>query len=151
MPHERPKLFITEMNPYFADDVAEIEKLCFTENWSAQLLENEFSNPLSRYFVAMYEGKTVGYCGYMIPASEGEILRVAVLPQYRRRGFARMLVLHLIEDAKALGLLSLELEVRENNHAARKLYENLGFEAVGRRKNYYKNPTEDALLLHLSL
>lgn len=88
--------------------------------------------------------------GYVIArgvADEGEILNLAVAPAHQRRGLGRMLAQRAIETLAARGARAVYLEVRESNTAARRLYEGLGFEAVARRPNYYRQPVEAALVL----
>lgn len=82
---------------------------------------------------------------------EGQITNIAVKPEYRRFGIASALLEHLKKSAKELGIILMELEVREGNQAAIGLYKKQGFETVGRRRRYYKNPTEDAILMNLEL
>ena len=78
---------------------------------------------------------------------EGFICNIAVFPQYRRRGVATCLMESLIEYAKENDMTSISLEVRESNYSAQALYENFQFEVVGERRNFYANPTEDALIM----
>ena len=75
------------------------------------------------------------------------MMNVAVHPDYRRRGIGERLITELISQLKGMGNECLTLEVRASNHGAIALYEKLGFTEVGRRKNYYRNPREDALIL----
>ncbi|MFB0921525.1 MAG: ribosomal protein S18-alanine N-acetyltransferase, partial [Oscillospiraceae bacterium] len=89
-----------------------------------------------------------GYIGLMYVLDEGYISNVAVSPVYRRRGVADALIEALIERTKDT-LAFMTLEVRESNHAAKYLYSKHGFETVGKRKNYYDRPKEDALLMTL--
>ena len=78
---------------------------------------------------------------------EGHINNIAVAEQARRQGIGRGLIEALIYEANALGITSLTLEVRSKNHAAISLYEKLGFVTCGHRKNYYRNPIDDALVM----
>lgn len=109
-------------------------------------------DPNSHLFLtAEAEGKVVGYVGLMYVLDEGYISNVAVHPDYRRRGIAQALVRALAKRAEAKFLSFVTLEVRESNEGARALYEKCGFKIVGRRKNYYEKPTEDAILMTLHL
>ena len=121
--------------------VAEIERAVFSDAWSeADIAAHTESEHLLLYVLTEGE-RVVGYLlGSYIPP-EGEIYRVAVRAQDRRRGAGRLLC-----DAFLSRIEQCYLEVRRSNLPARALYESLGFHLVGERKNYYKNPTEDACL-----
>ena len=127
--------------------VAALEKVCFSDPWSEKSVASELENSLSLWLVAM-DGETVaGYIGSQTVLGETDMMNVAVAPAYRRQGAAQGLILALIEALKARGSHCLTLEVRDSNAPARALYEKLGFLEVGRRKNYYRNPREDGLIL----
>ena len=127
--------------------VAELEKICFADPWSEKSVASELENPLSYWLVAL-EGDTVaGYVGSQTVLGETDMMNVAVRPEFRRQGVAEALIEALIEGLKARQSHCLTLEVRDSNAPARALYEKLGFLEVGRRKNYYRNPGEDALIL----
>lgn len=127
--------------------VAALEKVCFSDPWSEKSVASELENPLSLWLVAM-DGETVaGYIGSQTVLGETDMMNVAVAPAYRQQGAAQGLILALIEALKARGSHCLTLEVRDSNAPARALYEKLGFLEVGRRKNYYRNPREDGLIL----
>lgn len=120
-------------------EVSEIEKICFSDPWSYASLEYEAE--AGRVYCAYEEG----VCGYIVSwsiAGECEIANLAVAPGFRRRGLADALLGFVMRD----GDMQYFLEVREGNAAARSLYEKHGFREYGRRKNYYKYPTEDAIL-----
>ena len=91
--------------------------------------------------------KVVGYIGSQTVLDESDMMNVAVHPDYRRRGIAEALVLALADELATHSSRSLALEVRESNAPAIALYEKLGFVQIGLRKNYYRNPKEDALIL----
>ena len=127
--------------------VAELETICFADPWSERSVASELENPLSCWLVAM-DGETLaGYVGSQTVLGETDMMNVAVCPDYRRQGIAENLILALIADLKARESHCLTLEVRDSNASARALYEKLGFLEIGRRKNYYRNPKEDALIL----
>ena len=110
------------------------------------MLAEELENQCAAFLVAQDgdTGKVVGYAGLLVVADEGYITNVAVDPTYRRRGIARA----LFGACFAAGELDfLTLEVRPSNAAALSLYRELGFQPVGRRRDFYTDPTEDALLL----
>ena len=127
--------------------IAQIEKLCFNDPWSERSIASELDNRLSLWLVAMDSDRLVGYVGSQSVLGETDMMNIAVHPDYRRRGIAEQLVIQLVEALKEKGNHSLMLEVRVSNEPARKLYEKLGFTQVGLRKNYYRNPKEDACIL----
>ena len=127
--------------------VAELEKMCFSDPWSEKSVASELSNPLSVWIVALQDDRVAGYVGSQTCGEESDMMNIAVHPDHRRQGIAEGLVDSLIEKLKARGSQSLTLEVRASNTPAITLYEKLGFSQVGLRKNYYRNPREDALIL----
>lgn len=127
--------------------MVELEKICFSMPWSADMIRSELENPSCLYLAAVDRNTLVGYIGVQTVLDEGYINNVAVRPEYRRRGIASALISLLIEQAREIGLSFLTLEVRESNSAAIAVYEKLGFGPVGRRKNYYEKPREDAVLM----
>ena len=127
--------------------MVELEKLCFSMPWTADMIRSELNNPSCLYLAAVDSDILVGYIGVQTVLDEGYINNVAVRPEYRRRGIAAALISLLAEQAQAIGLAFMTLEVRESNAPAIALYEKLGFTTVGRRKNYYEKPREDAILM----
>ena len=97
--------------------------------------------------MALEGEQVVGYVGSQTVIDESDMMNVAVHPDCRRRGIAEALVNALCKALKERGSVSLTLEVRASNDPAKALYDKLGFESVGRRPNYYRNPKEDALIL----
>ena len=138
---------ITQMNAAHVPQVAELEKICFADPWSEKSVASELSNPLSLWLVALEGDKVAGYVGSQSVLGESDMMNVAVHPDFRRQGIAEALVVELVEQLKRKGNYCLMLEVRASNDPARKLYEKLGFVQVGLRKNYYRNPKEDACIL----
>ena len=108
------------------------------------MFEEEFKSSLTSYFIAVDSETVVGYAGLWKVVDEGQITNIAVSPQYRRQGIANRLINELIE--RSPDIKSYTLEVRESNTAARTLYENLSFKAVGLRKGYYSDNGENAVL-----
>lgn len=139
---------IVPMNGDHLDEVAELERVCFSTPWSRNMLSEELENDCSAMLVALDgEGHVVGYAGVQVILDEGYITNVAVRPEYRRRGVAGKLLRVFLDFAKAHQLAFLTLEVRASNAPAMALYEGLGFRDVGRRKNYYEHPREDAVIM----
>lgn len=135
------------MRTEHAAAAAELERLCFAKPWSEQALLEECENPNAVFLVAMENGEMLGYCGMHVVLDECYMDNVAVSPKHRREGVGRALVTALCERAQSVPAAFLTLEVRPTNEAAVRLYESLGFAEIGRRKNFYTAPTEDALLL----
>lgn len=138
--------------PMTADHLEELEKLeriCFSRPWSRKMLAEELENQCAAFLVAedSVSGRVLGYAGLMVVADEGYITNVAVFPEYRRQGIAAQILQVFLQFAAANHLVFLTLEVRPSNAAAIALYQGFGFEEVGRRKNYYDLPKEDALIL----
>lgn len=127
--------------------VAELEKLCFTENWSYGILEAGLHSPYDVYFVLEQRGRILGYANLRILAGEGEIQRIAVLPEFRRQGAGRELMEAMVAHARKNQVYAITLEVRAGNEAARNLYESYGFAGEAVRKGYYRNPSEDAIIM----
>lgn len=127
--------------------VAALEKCCFADPWSENSVASELQNPLSLWLVAMDGEKLAGYVGSQTVLGESDMMNVAVDGDYRRQGVGKMLIEALMEHLKARESHCLTLEVRDSNTPARNLYASLGFSQIGRRKNYYRNPREDALIL----
>lgn len=124
-------------------DIASIERICFSIPWDEQSISDSMSG--SAYFnIAYIHNKPAGYMSMQVCCGEGDIMRVAVLPEFRRRGIAGALLKQCFSANK---LDAVFLDVRENNIPAIKLYESFGFEKIGARKNYYSNPTENALMM----
>lgn len=130
------------------DEVCEIEKLSFAVPWSRESFESEISkNNLARYVVAKADGKVAAYGGMWIVLDEGHITNIAVHPDYRGRKIGEKLVEALLETAKESNASRATLEVRASNNAALKLYKKLGFKEGGRRKGYYDENKEDAIIM----
>ena len=138
---------IERMNETHVVAVAALEKLCFADPWSEKSIASELQNPLALWLVAVEDDVVCGYIGSQSVMGESDMMNVAVNPDFRRKGIGEALVIALSEALKALGNTGLTLEVRISNAPAISLYEKLGFFQVGLRKNYYRNPREDALIL----
>jgi ribosomal-protein-alanine N-acetyltransferase len=140
-------MIIEKMNATHVPQIAELEKLCFSDPWSEKSIETELSCRLSVWLVALEEDKVVGYVGSQTVIDESDMMNIAVHPDFRRRGIAEALVAELEAALRQRGSRALTLEVRDSNVPAITLYEKLGFSQVGLRKNYYRNPKEDARIL----
>ncbi|MGN1016115.1 MAG: ribosomal protein S18-alanine N-acetyltransferase [Faecousia sp.] len=138
---------IRKMTTREVSRVAELEKLCFAMPWSEKSVAGELENPLSLWLVAMEGESLAGYVGSQTVMDETDMMNLAVAPQFRRQGVGEALVNVLVAALKDLGSRCLTLEVRDSNEAARALYAKLGFVEIGRRRGYYRDPREDALIL----
>ena len=138
---------IRKMTAREIPQVAELEKICFSQPWSEKSVAGELENPLSLWLVAMDGDRLAGYVGSQTVMDETDMMNLAVAPQFRRQGVAEALVNALTASLKELGSRCLTLEVRDSNEAARALYGKLGFTEIGRRRGYYRDPREDALIL----
>ncbi len=131
--------------------IAEVENNSFSTPWSEKSFSDELANNLATYFVALSEDKVVGYIGFWTVADEADITNVAVLPGFRKSGIGSILLKEAISCCVLKKLASINLEVRESNSAAKNLYSKFGFAPIGLRKRYYSNPSEDAIIMSLSL
>ncbi|MBC7542903.1 MAG: ribosomal protein S18-alanine N-acetyltransferase [Candidatus Sericytochromatia bacterium] len=140
-------LAISPMSAAELDDVARIERLAFGERWSVNSFKSELANPASIYYVARWAGEVVAYIGYWLILDEAHVTAVAVHPEHRLRGLGAELVMRAIDDCMERGAKWMTLEVRASNIPAQRLYEGFGFSTLGRRKGYYHDDREDALIM----
>ncbi len=129
------------------DRVAELERICFRSPWSKAALAGELRNSIAHYLAGEVEGRVVAYAGMWVMFDEAHITNVAVDPGFRRQGLGRRLMLCMMRSALIHGATLMTLEVRESNFGAQALYASLGFVQEGRRKGYYSDSGEDALIL----
>ena len=148
MEHTSMHVRIVPMTADHLDEVADLERICFSTPWSRNMLAEELDNALSAFLVALDEsGKVVGYAGLQVVLDEGYITNVAVRPECRRQGVAGKLLQVFLDFAHGNHLAFLTLEVRASNYDAIALYGSRGFRSAGRRKNYYEHPKEDAIIM----
>lgn len=138
---------IVKMAECHIKEIAEIEKLCFSTPWTENGLREELSNSYARFFVALSGGAVAGYIGAHNIVGEVYITNVAVSPDFRRKGVAQGLVSFLLDFSEAENADFVTLEVRESNEAAQSLYKKAGFQVVGKRKDFYELPKENAVLM----
>ena len=130
------------------EQIEKIEKACFSLPWTVEQLRSQLKDSQHEFIAAKDdEGRVLGYVGMMYVLDEGYISNVAVAPEARRQGISDELIGELIRRSRSLGLAFVTLEVRCGNAAAIALYKKHGFVPVGRRKNYYDFPREDAILM----
>ncbi len=138
---------IEKLTLQYIDQIAALEKRCFSDPWSREMLMPELTNPLSFWLVALENEQVIGYVGSQSVLGAADMMNIAVAPEHRRQGIAQQLVQSLIQELYSQDVHSLALEVRVSNAPAIALYEKLGFVTVGRRPSYYRNPREDAFIL----
>lgn len=140
--------FIRGMEIEDLKGVLDVEHASFTVPWSKDAFYNELtSNVFARYIVIEHEGAIVGYAGMWTVIDEAHITNIAVLPDYRGRGWGAWLMREIIARAIALGMTKMTLEVRVTNEVAQALYRKYGFVPAGVRKGYYADNHEDALIM----
>ena len=140
------------------DALVALEQLCFSHPWTARNFTDAMLDPpRSRVVVARTSGDPelpngiVAYCAYEAVAGELHVHNLAVHPRGRRQGWGRLLMEVMLGLAGRRGVSVALLEVRRSNEAARRLYESLGFRVLATRRDYYSRPTEDALVMEMSL
>ena len=130
-----------------ADAVAELELKCFAMPWSRADFLRENNNELAEYVIGELDKKIVAYAGAWVSFDQAEVMHIAVEPKLRGQGIGTLIFGELIKAVKERGATSITLEVRPSNTAAIKLYESFGLKSVGRRKGYYLDNNEDALIM----
>ena len=138
---------IRRSHPDDATQIAEAEELIFSDPWSRRAIIDVMCSEGAMCYTAIENGEVIAYLIGKVIAPEGEIYRIATLPHKRGRGIAYRLLDYAVKTERGRGLESLFLEVRSHNAPARALYNAYGFIEVGIRKNYYKDPTDDAIIM----
>jgi len=135
------------------DQVILIEKVSFPTPWSKNAFDYELNyNDFAHYIVALSDqNQVIGYAGVWVILDEGHITNVAIHPDWRGAGLGYALMLELISRTALLGVERFTLEVRPSNEPARALYQKLGFVEKGRRKQYYTDTNEDAIIMWMNL
>ena len=140
-------LVILKLTKEHVPAVAKLEAELFSVPWSEKAFADTLGMEHVFFYTAFVAGRLAGYCGIYIAADEGEITNVAVAPQYRRRRIAQSLLQTVMDRARQNGVGRIFLEVRSRNDPAVRLYQKYGFETIGTRKNYYRYPQDDALVM----
>lgn len=141
------KLKIEPMNESHIEAIAQIEKECFSEPWSEDGIKSELSNETGRFFTAKIFDNVLGYIGMHIVLDECYIANVAVKESFRRRGVGDALLSFAENTAEKEGCAFISLEVRVSNLSAIALYKKHGYAVMGERKDFYKSPVENALIM----
>lgn len=137
------------MTMEYVPQVAALEKVCFSTPWSESSIGGELQNQWAIWLVALEGDALAGYLGVQYGPDGADIMTIATAPAFRGRGVGRALIAEMAARLKTMGLQWLTLEVRPSNTAALGLYEAMGFQQVGRRPRYYRDPVEDAILMTL--
>ena len=138
---------IVRLQKEHCEILAELEKLCFSRPWSQKSIEDQVNNPHAFFVTAVDEEKILGYGGMHCSRGECYIDNIAVFGHHRKKGVGTAIVEALIREAQRRNSEFISLEVRPSNQVAVRLYTRLGFVEEGRRRNFYTDPTEDALIL----
>ncbi len=133
------------------DAVAELEKETFSDPYSLKMLNDTMCTCSDTIYVARTSDKVAGYIIFQKAGDEGELLRVAVSSEMKRKGIGVKLVDAMLNYFFESGVTDVFLEVRETNEAAIRLYENKNFQVLATRKNYYRNPVENAIIMKRGL
>jgi ribosomal-protein-alanine N-acetyltransferase len=127
--------------------VYEIEVLSFRTPWSYRSLMGELKNDVAHYIVFEKDGEIIGYCGMWVLFEEAHIANIAITPAHRGSGYGKQLLHAAMRVGAAFGAEMMTLEVRETNAVAQRMYDEMDFLQQGRRKRYYSDTGEDALIL----
>lgn len=138
---------ITDFTSLKIKEILEIENDSFSTPWTEKMFADELLNPLAHYFLLEDNDESIGYVGFWHIMDECHITNIAVKTAFRRKGYASELLKKVISYAEENNIVFITLEVRESNTGAQKLYEKFGFANCGTRKNYYHNPSENAVIM----
>ncbi len=134
-----------------APQIAALEAASFSLPWDEAAIRRELDNKLSLWLTAVEDGRVLGYAGSQTVFEDADILNVCTAPAARRRGIAEALMRELERQLIPRGAEQITLEVRASNEPAIALYQKLGYQQIGLRKNYYEKPREDAVLMQKAL
>lgn len=137
---------INTLSLHHIEQIAKLESLCFSEHWSADGIAESFKTG-TVFFVAEKDKKVLGYVGIKAVIDEGYITNVAVFPEFRRQGVAKALMQKIDSFAADKNLSFVSLEVRVSNTPAIALYSAFGYKPEGERKNFYRDPVENAIIM----
>ena len=138
---------LMQMSPEDAREAAQIEAGIFSMPWSENSFRTSLQSKDTCYLCWRDENEMVGYCGFLQSFDEADITNVAVRSDHRGRGLGRKMLEELMKCGNQRGVSRFTLEVRKSNETALSLYQSLGFESAGIRKNFYEKPKEDAVIM----
>ena len=142
---------ISKMTENDVSSLAKIDEVVFGGTFKESDFLSYIDNLIYCFQVAKIDEKVVGYIGYMTIADEADIINIGILPEYRGLGIGNKLMDTMIQCLKENNATCVHLEVRKSNNVAISLYKKYGFIDTGVSKNHYKNPTEDAIRMSLTL
>jgi [ribosomal protein S18]-alanine N-acetyltransferase len=153
-----PRVTIERMTHDDVAAVMAVDQLCFPSPWSENAYRSEMGNVSAHYIVARLpergfgaaaegQGRLVGFAGAWIVMDEAHVTTIGVHPEYRRHGIGERLFAALLEEARERGVRRATLEVRESNRGAQALYARFGFIPIARRRRYYSDTDEDAIVM----
>jgi [ribosomal protein S18]-alanine N-acetyltransferase len=137
------------LGPQHISKALEIERQSHSAPWSEGSFKGEIGNAQSIFSVLLVDGQVTGYAGAWVLTDEAHVTNIAIHPDFRGQGLGRRLMDHLCDLSKERGAVCMTLEVRAGNKPAIQLYEKMGFVIAGRRKGYYPDNKEDALVMWL--
>jgi ribosomal-protein-alanine N-acetyltransferase len=132
-------------------EIMEIEKRSFISPWTRGMFTQTLESPVAYNFVMIGKQKILGYVIFYQAGLEMHIMNIAVHPDHRRQGIGSDMMQRILETSRTNSVGECFLEVRETNFPAQGLYEKLGFRSIGRRKGYYSETDEDAIVMVLSM
>jgi len=141
------ELQIKPLTEEYVDQVCVLEEEAFSMPWHRESFLDMLLNKDACYLVGLMEEEVVASCGLRNIVGDGEITNVVTKSSARGRGIGEQMLLKLLEEGTAMGVEAFTLEVRKRNDVAIHLYEKLGLVTEGVRKNFYEDPTEDALIM----
>lgn len=141
------ELQIKPLTEEYVDQVCVLEEEAFSMPWHKESFMEMIENKDACYLVGLLEGQVVASCGLRNIVGDGEITNVVTKSSERGKGIGEQMLLKLMEEGCNMGVEAFTLEVRKSNEPAIHLYEKLGFVTEGVRKNFYEEPTEDALIM----
>ena len=140
---------IEQAKQHHLAEILQIEGESFADPWSEALIARKMEDANTIFYVAVRNEEVLGHAVLQCIAPEAELEQIAVKSTARQQGIGRRLLEAVMREARSRNIETIHLEVRAGNTPAIALYRTLGFQDVGLRKNYYKNPSEDAVLMSL--
>ena len=131
-----------------ASSLSSIHNACFSENWSEDSFKERMTDGSIWTFFILKDKKEIGYLSAYTIVDEASIVNIAVLDEYRKKGYGSAILEKFITYCKETNVAKIMLEVRESNIGAIKLYQKYGFCEVGKSPKHYSNPVEDAILMN---